>query len=36
MNWVGLLGIGLMLGSIYLMNMKPEELLGGELSEEVY
>ena len=32
MNWVGLLGIGLMLGSIYLMNMKPEELLGGELS----
>lgn len=36
MNWVGLLGIGLMLGSIYLMNMKPEELIGGELSEEVY
>lgn len=36
MNWVGLLGIGLMLGSIYLMNMKPKELIGGELSEEVY
>lgn len=36
MNWVGLLGIGLMLGSIYLMNMKPKELIGGVLSEEVY
>lgn len=36
MNWVGLLGIGLMLSSIYLMNLKPEEIIGGELHEEVY
>lgn len=36
MNWIGLLGIFLMLGSIYLMNMKPEELIGRNLSEEVY
>ncbi len=36
MNWVGIFGIALMLGSIYLMNRKPEKSIGGELSEEVY
>lgn len=36
MNLVGLFGIFLMLGSIYLMNMKPEKIIGRTLSEEVY
>lgn len=36
MNWIGLIGIILMFGSIYLMNMKPEELIRREIHEEVY
>lgn len=36
MNIVGVFGIILMLGSIYLMNINPNELKGRELSEEVY
>lgn len=36
MNFVGLVGMGLMLASIYLMNQEPKEFIGRELNEEVY
>ncbi len=35
-NERSILGIILMFGSIYLMNMKPEKSMEGELYEEVY
>lgn len=36
MNWVGLVGIGLMLASIYLMNREPEKSIRGKEIEEIY
>lgn len=36
MNWIGLMGMALMLASIYLMNSEPEQLLRRELNEEIY
>lgn len=36
MNWVGLVGMILMLASIYLMNQEPEKLMRRDLNEEVY
>lgn len=36
MNWIGLIGIGLMLASIYLMNREPEKSIRGKEIEEVY
>lgn len=36
MNWVGVLGIILMLASIYIMNQEPEKTIGRNINEEVY
>lgn len=36
MNLIGIFGIILMLGSIYLMNIKQKEFIGRELNEEIY
>lgn len=36
MNWIGVVGITLMLASIYLMNQEPKQLMRRELNEEVY
>lgn len=36
MNWIGILGVGLIMLSIYLMNREPEKIIRRNVSEEVY